>query len=44
MAGPKAHGGAKSDAMAHEMGHGADMDMKVMVRDMRNRFWIALAF
>jgi Cu2+-exporting ATPase len=35
------HGG---DAMAHEMGHGAGMDMQVMVRDMRNRFWIALAF
>ena len=40
----KAHGGEKSDAMAHEMGHGAGMDMQVMVRDMRNRFWIALAF
>ena len=44
MAGPKAHGGGTSDAMAHEMGHGAGMDMQVMVRDMRNRFWIALAF
>ena len=44
MAKPKAHGGDKSDAMAHEMGHGAGMDMQVMVRDMRNRFWIALAF
>lgn len=32
------------DAMAHEMGHGAAMDMQAMVRDMRNRFWIALAF
>ncbi|MFH1344121.1 MAG: heavy metal translocating P-type ATPase [Pseudomonadota bacterium] len=40
----KAYGGDKSDAMAHEMGHGAGMDMQVMVRDMRNRFWIALAF
>ena len=40
----KAHGGGKSDAMAHEMGHGAGMDMQVMVRDMRNRFWIALVF
>jgi P-type Cu2+ transporter len=39
-----AHGGDKSDAMAHEMGHGAGMDMQVMVRDMRNRFGIALAF
>jgi P-type Cu2+ transporter len=43
-AGHTAHGGEKSDAMAHEMGHGAGMDMQVMVRDMRNRFWIALAF
>jgi Cu2+-exporting ATPase len=32
------------DRMAHEMGHGAGMDMAEMVRDMRNRFWIALAF
>jgi Cu2+-exporting ATPase len=40
----KGHGGGKTDAMAHEMGHGAGMDMEVMVRDMRNRFWIALAF
>ncbi len=30
--------------MAHEMGHGGGMDMAAMVRDMRNRFWIALAF
>jgi Cu2+-exporting ATPase len=34
----------KSDAMAHEMGHGAGMDMHAMARDMRNRFWVALAF
>jgi P-type Cu2+ transporter len=27
--------------MAHEMGHGAGMSMEGMVRDMRNRFWIA---
>ena len=40
----KAHGGDKSDAMAHEMGHGGGMDMQAMVRDMRNRFWIALGF
>ena len=40
----KAHGGENSDAMAHEMGHGAGVDMQAMVRDMRNRFWIALAF
>ena len=32
------------DEMAHEMGHGAGMDMTEMVRDMRNRFWVALAF
>ena len=44
MADHKAHGGERSYAMAHEMGHGAGMDMQVMVRDMRNRFWIALAF
>ena len=34
----------KSDAMAHEMGHDGGMDMQTMVRDMRNRFWIALGF
>jgi len=33
-----------SHDMAHEMGHGAGMDMQDMVRDMRNRFWISLAF
>lgn len=40
------HGEAPTphDAMAHEMGHGAGMDMAEMVRDMRNRFWVALAF
>jgi len=26
------------------MGHGAGMDMQAMVRNMRNRFWVALAF
>ncbi|GGH38456.1 hypothetical protein GCM10010973_33700 [Cribrihabitans marinus] len=30
--------------MAHEMGHGGGMDMAGMVRDMRNRFWVALLF
>jgi len=35
---------AKADVMAHEMGHGAGMDMQAMVRDMRNRFLIATAF
>ncbi|MDX1251523.1 MAG: copper-translocating P-type ATPase [Gammaproteobacteria bacterium] len=34
----------KSEAMAHEMGHGAGMDMHAMARDMRTRFWIALVF
>ncbi len=29
--------------MAHDMGHGGS-DMGAMVRDMRNRFWICLAF
>ena len=32
------------DEMAHEMGHGAGMDMAGMVRDMRNRFIVCLAF
>ena len=40
----KAHGSEKSDAMAHEMGHGAGMDMQDMVRDMRNRFLVSLVF
>ena len=30
--------------MAHEMGHGAGMSMEGMVRDMRNRFIVALIF
>jgi len=34
----------KPDAMAREMGHGGGMDMKAMVRDMRNRFWVCLIF
>ena len=34
----------KTDAMAHEMGHGGSMDMQAMVRDMRNRFWVCLLF
>ncbi len=33
-----------SDMAAHEMGHGAGMDMNEMARDMRNRFFICLAF
>ena len=40
----KDHGGQQNDAMAQEMGHGAGHDMQSMVRDIRNRFWIALAF
>lgn len=35
---------APHDAMAHEMGHGAGMDMQGMVKDMRNRFFISLVF
>ena len=30
--------------MAQEMGHGGNMDLPAMVRDMRNRFWICLVF
>ena len=32
------------DEIAHEMGHGAGMDMAAMARDMRNRFIISLIF
>lgn len=35
---------ATRDSIAHEMGHGAGMDMQEMVRDMRRRFWICLVF
>ncbi len=35
---------SKTDDMAKEMGHGSGHDMGDMVRDMRNRFFIALAF
>ena len=41
---PVAPSPAMSHDMAHEMGHGAGMDMQAMVRDMRNRFWISLIF
>ena len=41
---PAAAEHAGMDAMAHEMGHGAGMDARSMARDMRNRFWICLAF
>ena len=37
-----AHG--RREEIAHEMGHGAGMDMQEMVRDMRRRFWICLLF
>jgi P-type Cu2+ transporter len=44
----EARGGAAARTMthdmAHEMGHGAGTDMQAMVRDMRSRFWISLAF
>jgi Cu2+-exporting ATPase len=43
-----AHGGHEMGgevaAMAHEMGHGAGISMDAMVRDMRNRFLVALVF
>ncbi len=42
-AGHGAQPGAKDD-MAHDMGHGAGMDMAGMVRDMRNRFLVSLGF
>ncbi len=35
---------AMSEGMAREMGHGGNQDLPAMVRDMRNRFWICLAF
>ncbi|MHB1230978.1 MAG: heavy metal translocating P-type ATPase [Burkholderiales bacterium] len=35
---------ADRESMAHEMGHGAGMDMQAMARDMRKRFFIALLF
>ena len=33
-----------AEAAAHEMGHGAGMDMADMARDMRNRFYVCVAF
>lgn len=41
---PEAGKAAAVDHAAHEMGHGGGMSMDSMVRDMRNRFWIALVF
>ena len=42
--GHEAAGAAGGEGMAHEMGHGAGMDMAAMARDMRRRFLISLAF
>ncbi|MBA2655319.1 MAG: copper-translocating P-type ATPase [Gammaproteobacteria bacterium] len=36
--------GETTDEMAQEMGHGPEMDLAMMARDMRNRFWITLVF
>ena len=49
MEGHGAHAAPARPAEHMEMGHGAGMDMQAPssspgVRDMRNRFWIALAF
>ncbi len=46
-AGHAGHGGSTSPMssdMAAEMGHGGNMDLPAMVRDMRNRFWICFVF
>ncbi|WP_229733318.1 heavy metal translocating P-type ATPase [Sphingomonas psychrolutea] len=40
----KAQNMSNGDTMANEMGHGGGQTLAAMVRDMRNRFWIALAF
>jgi Cu2+-exporting ATPase len=40
-AGHKMVGEGEMAGMAHEMGHGAGMDMEHMVRDMRNRFLVS---
>ncbi len=42
--GAMARPAAQAGAMAHEMGHGAGMDLAEMARDMRRRFWVAFAF
>ncbi len=39
-----AESGEMSGEMAREMGHGGGKDLAAMVRNMRNRFWICLAF
>jgi Cu2+-exporting ATPase len=38
------HDSPMPSAVAKEMGHGGNMDLPAMVRDMRNRFWICLLF
>ena len=43
MNAPHADHGGQADATAREMGHGGK-DMQSMAHDMRNRFWIAIAF
>jgi Cu2+-exporting ATPase len=48
-AGHKGHAAAEGQPVmsadtAQEMGHGGNMDLPAMVRDMRNRFWICLVF
>ncbi len=35
---------AMATEIAQEMGHGGNMELPAMVRDMRNRFWICLLF
>ena len=42
--GKTAKAGSMRDEMAHEMGHGAGIDMAAMARDMRNRFIVSLVF
>jgi Cu2+-exporting ATPase len=38
------HDSPMPSAVAKEMGHGGNMDLPAMVRDIRNRFWICLLF
>ena len=38
----EAPAGGGLERVAHEMGHGAGMDMEAMVRDIRRRFWATL--
>jgi Cu2+-exporting ATPase len=41
-AGPPPPSSGPAAQLAHEMGHGAGMDMEGMVRDVRRRFWVTL--